>query len=91
MAFLHSLKSGLENYWQQWLATKMVDGQIDFWGPVSAPMLRRQGRYRYQLMLQSSNRTDLHKLLAEMHPHIYNSPLTRKVRWSIDVDPQEMY
>ena len=91
MAFLHSLKAGLENYWKQWQESKLVEGDIDFWGPVSAPMLRRQGRYRYQLMLQSSNRADLHRLLSEMHPHIYNSPLTRKVRWSIDVDPQEMY
>jgi len=91
MAFLHSLKAGLENYWQQWRNANAVEDNIDFWGPVSAPMLRRQGRYRYQLMLQSTNRADIHKLLAEIHPHIYSSPLTRKVRWSIDVDPQEMY
>jgi len=91
MAFLNSLKAGLENFWQQWQDAKLVEGEIDFWGPVSAPMLRRQGRYRYQLMLQSQNRADLHRLLAEMHPHILSSSLTRKVRWSIDVDPQEMY
>ncbi|MEA1990235.1 MAG: primosomal protein N' [Pseudomonadota bacterium] len=91
MAFLDSLKAGLENYWRQWVDAKLVEGNIDFWGPVSAPMLRRQGRYRYQLMLQSKNRADLHRLLTEMQPHIYTSPLTRKVRWSIDVDPQEMY
>ena len=91
MAFLDSLKAGLENYWQQWVDAKLVEGHLDFWGPVSAPMLRRQGRYRYQLMLQSKNRADLHRLLTEMQPHIYSSPLTRKVRWSIDVDPQEMY
>ena len=91
MAFLHALKAGLENYWKQWQEGETVTGKIDFWGPVSAPMLRRQGRYRYQLMLQSSNRNHLHRLLSEMHPHILTSPLTRKVRWSIDVDPQEMY
>lgn len=91
MAFLHALKVGLENYWQQWKTADIVKGEIDFWGPVSAPMLRRQGRYRYQLMLQSPNRADLHRLLTEMQPHIYSHPLTRKVRWSIDVDPQEMY
>ncbi|BCN92389.1 primosomal protein N' [Thiomicrorhabdus immobilis] len=91
MLFLESLKAGLQNYWQQWQEAKMVEADIDFWGPVSAPMLRRQGRYRYQLMLQSLNRGDLHRLISEMQPHIYNSPLSRKVRWSIDVDPQEMY
>lgn len=91
MAFLDSLKAGLENYWQQWQQAKVVEGDIDFWGPVAAPMLRRQGRYRYQLMLQSTQRANLHRLMTEMQQHIYTSPLTRKVRWSIDVDPQEMY
>lgn len=89
MAFLHSLKAGLENLWQQ--QAKSKETKIEFWGPVSAPMLRRQGRFRYQLMVQSQSRAELHKLLSEMQPHIYASPLTRKVRWSIDVDPQEMY
>lgn len=89
--FLNSLKAGLENYWQQWLESEAVSGQVKIWGPVSAPMLRRQGRYRYQLLLQSSNRKGLHQLLTEMQPHIFVSPLARKVRWSLDVDPQEMY
>jgi len=90
MAFLHSLKAGLQNIWSQQNSIGEQE-KIDFWGPVSAPMLRRQGRYRYQLMVQSINRKALHQLLSAMQPHIYASPLTRKVRWSIDVDPQEMY
>lgn len=64
---------------------------LDVWGPVSAPMERRQGRYRYQLLLQSAQRSDLHAVLGQVEPHIYKSPLSRKVRWSIDVDPQEMF
>ncbi|MGC9386483.1 MAG: primosomal protein N' [Hydrogenovibrio sp.] len=60
------------------------------WGPVSAPMLRRQGRYRYQLLLQSHDRPALHRWLAQVEPMLYAMPLARKVRWSLDVDPQEM-
>ncbi len=89
MNFLASLKSGLENCLLQ--VDHANHPEVQFWGPVSAPMLRRQGRYRYQLMVQSDNRKSLHQLLIEMLPHIYNSPLSRKVRWSLDVDPQEMY
>ncbi len=89
--FLSSLKSGLQSYWQQWLEDEMVTGSVELWGPVSAPMLRRQGRYRYQLLIQSKSRKGLHQLLSEMLPHIYASPLARKVRWNLDVDPQEMY
>ena len=63
---------------------------LDIWGPVSAPMERRQGRYRYQLLMQSMERSFLHKLWNDVEPYVYSSPLSRKVRWSIDVDPQEM-
>jgi len=63
---------------------------LDIWGPVSAPMERRQGRYRYQLLIQSGERSQLHKIWNEVEPYVYSSPLSRKVRWSIDVDPQEM-
>ncbi|VAW48084.1 Helicase PriA essential for oriC/DnaA-independent DNA replication [hydrothermal vent metagenome] len=94
MAFLQSLKAGLELNLQKISHTlgKMQDNkaQIEFWGPVSAPMLRRQGRYRFQLLVQATKRSVLHQLMAEMAPYIYKSPLSRKVRWSIDVDPQEM-
>ena len=87
--FLHSLKAGLELQWQ----SLQDDGQdyLEFWGPVSAPMLRRQGRFRYQLMLSSASRQKLHQLLNIMQPHIYKSPLARKVRWSLDVDPQDVF
>ena len=63
---------------------------LEVWGPVSAPMERRQGRYRYQLLIQSALRPQLHKLWNQVEPYVYSSPLARKVRWSIDVDPQEM-
>lgn len=89
--FLESLKQGLDAYWQEWLKSEFVTENMQIWGPVSAPMLRRQGRYRFQLLLQTHDRKGLHKLLGEMLPHIQKSPLSRKVRWSIDVDPQEMH
>jgi len=59
-------------------------------GPVSAPMLKRQGRFRYQLLLQGRKRSELHQWLAEVEGWLYQHPLAKKVRWSIDVDPQEM-
>ena len=88
--FLQSLKSGLELNLQKWNSFLDDALHVEFWGPVAAPMLRRQGRYRFQLLLQSTRRKGLHQLLAEMMPYIYKSPLSRKVRWNIDVDPQEM-
>lgn len=60
-------------------------------GPVDAPMARRAGRYRAQLLLQSTDRRALHELLAWLRPALEAEPAARKVRWSIDVDPIELF
>ena len=60
-------------------------------GPVDAPMARKAGRYRAQLLLQSSDRKSLHSILAALRPALEGEPSARKVRWSIDVDPIELF
>jgi primosomal protein N' (replication factor Y) len=60
-------------------------------GPVDAPMARRAGRYRAQLLLQSSDRKSLHAILRSLRPALEEEPAARKVRWSIDVDPIELF
>ncbi len=60
-------------------------------GPVDAPMARKAGRYRAQLLLQSSDRAALHRALRELRPLLEGDPSARKVRWSIDVDPVELF
>lgn len=67
-----------------------LHSEIQLWGPLPAPMERRAGRYRAQLMLQSSQRQPLHQLLNRLIPQLEASKQARKVRWSIDVDPQDM-
>jgi primosomal protein N' (replication factor Y) len=60
-------------------------------GPVDAPMARRAGRYRAQLLLQSTDRRALHAILSRLRPALENDPAARKVRWSLDVDPIELF
>ncbi|MGI9272410.1 MAG: primosomal protein N' [Woeseiaceae bacterium] len=60
-------------------------------GPVNAPMVRKAGRYRAQLLIQSSDRKTLHEILASLRPALEAEPSARKVRWSIDVDPIELF
>jgi primosomal protein N' (replication factor Y) len=60
-------------------------------GPVDAPMARRAGRYRAQLLLQSTDRRALHEVLADLRPMLESEPAGRKSRWSIDVDPVELF
>ncbi len=60
-------------------------------GPVSAPMERRAGRYRSQLLLQSRRRRSLHALLKVLRAALEGEKSARRVRWSIDVDPIELF
>lgn len=64
--------------------------QLDILGPVSAPMEKRAGYHRSQLLFRSPQRSPLQKLLKQLCIELENHPATKKVRWSIDVDPQEM-
>ena len=54
-------------------------------------MERRAGRYRAQLLMQSANRQALLNLLRELRLVLEGENTARKVRWSIDVDPVELF
>ena len=60
-------------------------------GPVPAPMPRRAGMHRAQLLLSSPTRRDLHAALEAALPAIHALPEARKARWSLDVDPVDLY
>lgn len=59
-------------------------------GPASPSMERRGGRYRAQLLFQSSRRSPLHDLMRALLPLVRSWPQSRRLRWSIDVDPGEL-
>jgi primosomal protein N' (replication factor Y) len=73
------------------LAQEHSKGHTHVLGPVAAPMARRAGLYRYQLLLQSSRRSELHTLLDVLMPKIEKLKQAKKVRWSLDVDPVDLY
>jgi primosomal protein N' (replication factor Y) len=60
-------------------------------GPFPAPMERRAGRYRAQLLVQANDRQALQAFLAQHILQIEENKLAKKVRWSIDIDPQELF
>ncbi len=72
------------------LAAPLCGKLVERWGPLPAPMERRAGRMRAQLLLQSRERAALHSLLKQLMPQLYALPEARKVRWSLDVDPIDM-
>ena len=67
------------------------DAGIEISGPLPAPMPRRAGYLRAQLVLASSERRRLHAALEALVPRLHALPEARKLRWSLDVDPVELY
>ena len=59
-------------------------------GPVPSPIEKKAGKFRGQLLLLNTNRKELHQFLDEFCFVIKNSNKTRKVKWSLDVDPIDL-
>jgi primosomal protein N' (replication factor Y) len=72
------------------LGRELGNPHIEFWGPAPASMERRAGRYRQQLLVQCASRTQLQRFLTRWLEGMDRLPLQGKLRWSLDVDPQEM-
>jgi primosomal protein N' (replication factor Y) len=60
-------------------------------GPVPAPMMRRAGRFRGQLLLQAPRRAPLHACVQRALPELDALRSGRRIRWSLDVDPLDMF
>ena len=73
------------------LAGQVDTRDLDLFGPIPAPMERRAGRYRYQVMLQSDNRKSIHRFISWWVPQFQQLTAARKVRWSVDVDPYDTF
>src|SRR5690606_22935333 len=82
MAFLHAARRAFEE--------AGVDAAAVH-GPMPAPMRKRAGMHRAQLLLSASARPQLHALLDRALPAIHALPEGRRVRWSLDVDPLDLY
>ena len=64
---------------------------LDLHGPLPAPMPRRAGMQRAQLLVSAPHRRALHGALDAAVPALHALPEARKVRWSLDVDPVDLY
>ena len=60
-------------------------------GPVPAALAKRAGRYHAQLLIEGSERARLHAFLDAWLPQVEELRSGRALRWSLDVDPLELY
>ncbi|NRF64507.1 primosomal protein N' [Vibrio coralliilyticus] len=82
-AFLRQVRHTLE-------AHPLFDGYCQVLGPTPAPLAKRAGKHRWQLMLQTQTRPTMQKLLSSAKPAIQMLPNAKKVRWSLDIEPQDL-
>jgi primosomal protein N' (replication factor Y) len=73
------------------LAAQCGTGTVEVLGPASAPMERRAGHFRAQLLLHAPSHSPLQRLLAQWVPLLEAAPSARRVRWALDVDPLELF
>ena len=60
-------------------------------GPLPAPMAKRGGRYRAQLVLQARSRNALHQCIEALLLRAEQQPPARSLRWSLDIDPVDLF
>jgi primosomal protein N' (replication factor Y) len=65
-------------------------GETRLFGPMPAIMERLGGRSRMYLVLQAEHRGELHGQSDPWLPRLRELKSSRKVRWAIDLDPQEL-
>ncbi|HEX6362309.1 MAG TPA: primosomal protein N', partial [Albitalea sp.] len=70
-------------------AAREIGGEVEVFDPVPAPLERKAGFERAQLLVRSRSRAGLQAFLRRWRAAL-EARGERRVRWSLDVDPQEV-
>ena len=65
--------------------------EVKLLGPAPAAMARRAARYHAQVLIEARERVPLHRLLGEWLPKVEQIKTPRDLRWSLDIDPLELF
>lgn len=68
----------------------MDQNELTLLGPIAAPIEKRAGYFRMQLILQSEKRKRLHAVLSKITEQEAIFMKTKTVRWNIEVDPVDL-
>ncbi len=69
------------------LRAALAEPAVACFGPLPAPLTRRAGLFRAQLVISAPQRQPLHRALDRLVAAAEQHPAGRRVKWSIDVDP----
>ena len=68
----------------------LLPDDVQLIGPLPAPMQRRAGRFRSQLLLHAPRREALHSAARTLVERGTRRKATRGLNWSVDIDPLEL-
>ncbi len=78
LEFLHTVKERLRL------------SEINALGPAPAPLARKGGHHRMQLLVKTSSRKKLKTALTEVREWLTFNKISKDVRWNMDVDPMDL-
>jgi primosomal protein N' (replication factor Y) len=64
---------------------------VNLLGPIPALMAKKAGWYRQMLIVTSENRSEMHREVRHIIQTTDSLPDSKKVRWSVDVDPTDIF
>ncbi len=64
--------------------------KLKLFGPIPALMAKKAGMYQSQLLVIAQNKKILQKSTSGFAEKIQQSPLAKRVRWEIEIDPLEI-
>ena len=64
--------------------------ELSYLGPLPALIERKKDRFCFHLQISSASRAALHKVVQVLCAEMENNALSRRTRWSVDIDPQDM-
>ena len=76
--FLHAVKEQLHL------------SKLNVLGPAPAPLSRKAGHHRMQLLVKSSSRNHLKLALTALREWLFLNKIGQGVRWNVDVDPVDL-
>ena len=69
------------------LAETLGCGHVHVFGPLPCPIGKKAGLFRFQLILQATQRQRLQRVAHALVGQLEQEPTARQVRWQVDVDP----
>ena len=79
-----------ERFFNQVAQVTTPKSTVSLIGPMAAPMPKRNGQYRSQMILQSKCRSELQQWLSSWVGTMDDLSRSMRCQWSIDVDPMDM-